>query len=152
MSIQSHLYLYYSFIDILSFLYTFLIFLFNEKRDPTFGSLIFIDTTIYLDVIILLYKIKCCVLGVLFHICIPEVRVYCTGVPQSFSFNHKCYVDWRVEDCCTKWWAFKFLDYSGIIFIVLDLKFPHIYYCGLCVDNIWLCSQRKQSRTELVDY
>jgi len=34
---------------------------------------------------ILLFKVKCCVLvlRVMFHICTPEVRVYCTGVPQS---------------------------------------------------------------------
>lgn len=111
-----------------------------------------IKILIYLSISILLFKVKCSVLRVLFCICTPEVRVYCTGVPQSFSFSHKCYMDWRLEDFCIKWWAFTFLDYSGIIFIVLDLKFPHIYYCGLCVDNIWLCSQWKQSGTEPVNY
>src|SRR5215510_15362062 len=55
MSIQSQLYLYYSFVDILPFLYTFLVFLFNKQRGPTFGSLILTYATIYLDVILFFF-------------------------------------------------------------------------------------------------
>lgn len=41
-------------------------------------------------------------------------------------------MDWRLEDFFFKWWAFKFLDYIGIIFIVLDWKFP-IYTIAVSV-------------------